>query len=195
MASPYLTYNIMSEFKVASRYAKSLIGLAQEKGVLEEVHQDMRLFANTCQTSRDLHLMLKNPIVSRDVKLRVLHQLFSGKVNAMSMAFFDIVVKKHRESILESVAKECHLLYNQLKNIENALVITPMPLTDELRAMFIGAVKEMSGKEVDLSEKVDPDLIGGFVLRINDKQVDDSVKSRLQELKTLFSQNLYIKDF
>jgi F-type H+-transporting ATPase subunit delta len=185
----------MTESKVASRYAKSLAGLAQEKGQLEQVHQDMVLFANTCETSRDLRVMLRNPIITHDKKLAVLKRLLSGKVSDLTLTFFDIVARKHREAVLETIAQEFHLLYNAHMGVENATVITAVPLTEEIRNQFIVEVKKMSGKaQVQLKEKVDPSLVGGFVLRIGDRQVDDSVKSRLHDLRTLFSQNLYLKE-
>ncbi|MCU0449948.1 MAG: ATP synthase F1 subunit delta [Bernardetiaceae bacterium] len=185
----------MTESKVASRYAKSLAGLAQEKGLLEQVHQDMLLFANTCETSRDLRVMLRNPIITHDKKSAVLKRLFSGQVNDLTLAFFDIIARKHREAILEPIAQEFHLLYNATMGVENATVITAVPLTPEIRSQFVAEVKTMTGKnQVELKEKLDPDLVGGFVLRIGDRQVDDSVRSRLQDLRALFSQNLYIKE-
>ena len=185
----------MSEIRVAARYAKSLLELSEEKGVLDTVHSDMQLFSNTCEQARDLRLMLRNPILSRDIKLKSLNRIFANQFNKITFAFFDILVKKQRESILESIAKEFHRQYNEKMQIENALITTPFALTDELRASFLRAVEEISGKKVELKEKINPDLIGGFVLQINDKQIDTSISSRLNELRVKFSENPYIREF
>jgi F-type H+-transporting ATPase subunit delta len=139
--------------------------------------------------------MLRNPIIARDAKLRTLRQLFQGKVQELTLAFFEIIVRKQREDILLSVAREFHLLYNAVKQIDNALLITAVPVSDEIRQRVVREVKEITGHEVDLTEKVDPEIIGGFVLRINDKQIDDSVRSRIDELRYLFSKNPYVKEF
>lgn len=185
----------MSEIRVAARYAKSLLELAEEKGILDTINSDMLLFSNTCDSARDLKLMLKNPIISRDVKLKSLNLIFANQFNKMTLAFLDILVKKHRESILDVIAKEFHRQYNEKMKIENALVTTPFVLTDDLRASFQKAVEEISGKKVELKEKVNPDLIGGFVLKINDKQIDTSISTRLKELRVKFSENPYIREF
>ena len=185
----------MSEIRVAARYAKSLLELAEEKGVLDAVHNDMQLFSNTCENARDLKLMLKNPIINRDVKLKSLKRIFADRFSQITFAFFDILVKKQRESILDVIAKEFHRQYNEKMKIENAFITTPFALTDELRASFLKAVEELSGKRVELKEKINPELIGGFVLQINDKQIDTSISTRLKELRVKFSENPYIREF
>ncbi len=92
----------MSEFRIASRYAKSLLGLASEQGKLEEVNKDMLLFSEVVSENRDFKLFLKNPVVAHDKKLTVLNQVFTGKVNDLTLAIFKILVKKQREAIFTS---------------------------------------------------------------------------------------------
>src|SRR4051794_31255367 len=100
----------MSESRVALRYAQSLLDLAQEKGLLEEINNDMQLFVRVGNENKSLLLMLKNPIITHDKKLSILRQLFTGKVNGLTLAIFEITVRKHREAILHSLAKEFHNL-------------------------------------------------------------------------------------
>ncbi|WP_017730360.1 ATP synthase F1 subunit delta [Nafulsella turpanensis] len=185
----------MSEIRVASRYAKSLIELAKEKGVLEEVHNDMQLFSQTVESNRDLYLMLKNPIMGNDKKYAVLKAIFGDKVTEMTNAFFKIVSRKNREENLPAVAKEFHARYNIEKGIVAAEVTTTFPLTDEMRKEFRAIVEKISGKKAELSEKVDKSLIGGYVLKVGDRQIDESIQSRLVDLKSKFSHNPYIKEF
>jgi F-type H+-transporting ATPase subunit delta len=186
----------MLDHKVAFRYAKSIAGLAQEKGILDEVHQDMLLFSHTCQANSELRAMLRNPIITHSKKNAVIKALFTNRMNAMTLALFDLIGKKHREASLEGIATEFHLLYNSVQGIQNAEVITAVAIDDQMRAGFVEAVKAMSGKaRVELKEKLDPELIGGFVLRVGDRQVDDSVRNRLSDLRMLFSHNPYIKEF
>ncbi len=186
----------MSDFRVATRYAKSLLELAEEKGVLEEVHKDMVLFADVCKESRDLVLMLKNPIIKHDKKRSILHALFKSKVNDLTIAIFDIITRKNRESILPSIAKEFNYQYNVYKGIEVATVTTAGPLDKVLKGEMEKLVQNISSKKkVDLIEKVDEDLIGGYVLKVGDRQIDDSIKSKLKALELKFSQNPYIKEF
>src|SRR5688500_12125377 len=173
----------MSELRVASRYAKSLIELAAEKGVLEQVHEDMKLFTSVVSQNRDFRLLLHNPIVKSDKKLAVINTVFKGKVNEMTLAFYNIVARKSRESILEFVATEFEKQYNIMKGIQRASVTTAAPLSPALRQQLGEKLANETGKTIQLEEMIDPSLIGGFVLKVGDKQIDSSVRYSLRKLK------------
>jgi F-type H+-transporting ATPase subunit delta len=182
----------MSETRVASRYAKSLIDLAQEKGLLEQVHGDMQLFAKTAKDSRDFSLFLGNPIINHGKKLAVLRGLFTGKVSDLTLRFFLLITEKNREAMLVDVAHAFIRQYNELKGIEKAQVTTAVPLSAEARTQLNQKVALMTGKTIQLEEKVDPAIIGGFLLRVGDKQVDDTIRTSLRALKNKFKENPYI---
>ena len=173
----------MSVGIVASRYAKSLIELAKEKNVLEAVFEDMKLFKDTADKNRALMLALQSPVVRHEKKLAILKALFVERVNPVSYAIFTIITKKNREAILDSIADEFIKAYNDFQGIQKATVITTVPLTDELRAQFNNIVASATGKTIELEEKIDSKLVGGYILRVNDRQVDASLRSRLNELK------------
>ena len=120
----------MNESRVASRYAKSLLELAQEKGVLEQVHNDMVFFHKICMENPALVRVLKNPIITHDKKRTILDQLLKGKVNEMTLMMFQIISRKNREAYLSFISKEFLHQYRVLKGIEAAEVTTTFPLTD-----------------------------------------------------------------
>lgn len=185
----------MSEYRIASRYAKSLLDLAVEKGQLEEVNKDMIMFSELVEENRELLLMLKSPIITHDKKLAILNTLFEGKVNDLTLSIFQILTKKHREGYLALIAEEFHHQYNASKGIEEATVTTTFPLDAAMRTEFENVVKSISNKEVELTEVVDESLIGGFILKIGDRQIDDSVNSKLKALRVEFTKNHYEKAF
>jgi F-type H+-transporting ATPase subunit delta len=182
----------MSEIRVASRYAKSLIELAAEQGILEQVHQDMLLFSKVVSQNRDFQLLLHNPIVKSDKKLAILNSIFTGKVQPLTLAFYNIVARKNREAALEFVASEFEKQYNDLKGIQKASVTSAVPLTPALRNELGQRLATQTGKSIELEELIDPSLIGGFVLRVGDKQIDSSVKNSLRKLQHNFKDNSYI---
>lgn len=182
----------MSELRVASRYAKSLIELAAEKGVLEQVHEDMKMFTSVVSQNRAFQLLMRNPIVKSDKKLAVINGVFKGKVQEMTLAFFNIVARKNRESILEFVATEFEKQYNVMKGIQRASVTSAAPLSPALRQQLGEKLANETGKTIQLEEIIDPSLIGGFVLRVGDRQIDSSVKHSLRKLKNNFKDNSYI---
>lgn len=186
----------MTDSRAASRYVKSLLGLAIEKGALDAVHSDMVMFSKIVDENRAFALMLRNPIIKHDKKRDVLEKVFKGKVHSLTMSIFDIITKKNREPLLPSIAKEFHNAYNEYKGVGKATVVTATPLDARLRAEFEQMVKGLSEKkQVELIESVDPDMIGGFVLNIGDRQIDASIKNKLKALQVKFSQNPYIKEF
>ncbi|MCC9135861.1 ATP synthase F1 subunit delta [Pontibacter silvestris] len=182
----------MSEIRVASRYAKSLIELASERNELENVHKDMQQFSKVVSQNRELHLLLRNPIVKSDKKLAIINAIFSGRVQELTLAFFKIVARKNRESVLEFIATEFEKQYNELKGIQTAKVISAIPLTPGLREQLGQKLVAETGQTIELEEIIDPSLIGGFVLRVGDKQIDSSVKHSLLKLKNNFKDNPYI---
>jgi F-type H+-transporting ATPase subunit delta len=185
----------MADSRAASRYVKSLLGLAVEKNVLDAVHRDMLLFSQAIKGSRQLEVLLLSPVIRHDKKLVILKKIFSGKVNALTLSFFEIITRKNREPILVDIARQFHNVYNEFMGIGKAEVVTTVPLSAELRAEFEKLVKHYDGKkQVELVEKVDPSLIGGFILNVGDRQVDASIRTKLKTLKRKFSQNPYIKE-
>jgi len=176
----------MAESTVAFRYAKSLLDLAKEKSLTDVVHKDMQFFRQVVRENRELMLALKSPILRHEKKLSILKAVFESRVNPVSYSIFTIITKKHREGIMDSIADEFVRLYNELKGIQKAQVITTVPLTPELRKQFIDMVARSTGKTVELDEKIDPKLIGGYVLRISDRQVDASIRSQLNDLRVNF---------
>lgn len=185
----------MSEIRAASRYAKSLLGLASEQKVLEEVHADMLNFLSICEQNRDFTLMLKNPIIKHDKKRAILEKIFS-KSNKLTLAIFDIITRKNREPLLPAIAKEFHNQYNVFKGIEVATVTSAIALDKNTKKELEAIVKSISQYDkVDLKEKVDADIIGGFILNVGDRQLDDSLRSKIKALNLKFSQNPYTKEF
>lgn len=160
-----------------------------EQKVLEEVRGGIDLFINTCRANPELQAILKNPIISLDKKASILDGLFTGKVNKMILSFFKIVIRKGRSEILYATGKEFINQYNVLKNIVKARVTSASSLSAENIKEIEEVVKEATRGEVILTTEVDPDLIGGFILKVGDKQFDASLSSKLNKLKKEFAQN------
>lgn len=173
----------MSDSVVAFRYAKALIDLANEKGVVELVNKDMTFFEEICNQNDEFKKVMANPIIRHEKKLNILNKIFKNNVHDVTFSIFNVLTKKNRESLIYSIAKEFQNLFNIQNNIQVATVSTVSELTDEQRKSFQKLIADSTGKSVVLQEKVDESLIGGYLLRINDTQIDTSVKKKLNELK------------
>jgi len=185
----------MTESKVARRYAKSLLGLATEKNITDKVFSDMQLIASACDQSRDLALLMKNPIINTDKKEAVIKGVFSGKVDNVTLSFMDLMTKKGREGYLEDIAQEYINIYKESIGVKVAHVTTATPLDASTREQVLDIVKKMKGSNIELVETVNKNIIGGFVFRIGDEQYDSSVIKKLRQLRNEFDDNLYVKEY
>lgn len=180
--------------KVAIRYAKSLLDLAVERGALEGAQEDMTTVANTVGGSRELQLLLQSPIIVADKKLEILKLIFKDLLGPVSSNFVEIITRKGRESLLESIANAFIIMAKERKNIFQAEVITARPLDDETRQKLLAIVGQLQPGEIELTETINADIIGGFVLRIGDRMVDTSVLTEFRELRKAFADNPYISE-
>lgn len=186
----------MNETRVASRYAKSLLELAIEQKVVEDVNKDMTLFMQINEQNPQFARVLKNPIIPHDKKKTIIQTLLKGRVNNLTTAFVDLIVKRHRESFLYTISKEFVSQYKVYKGIQSAEIISAVQLTDAQIENFVQMIKQMSGKtQVDIKTKIDESIIGGFVLQVGDRQVDQSVRSKLNKLRNNFKDNPYIAKY
>jgi F-type H+-transporting ATPase subunit delta len=182
--------------RVASRYVKSLLELAVEEKVLDAVHKDMQMFSAAIDASQPLLIMLKSPIIPHERKRAILEKILKGKVHKLTLSIVDILTRKNREPLLPEIAREFHNAYNEYKGIGKANVTTSVPLDAATRKKIEEMVRNLSNKkDIELDEKVDKDLIGGFVLNVGDRQIDSSIRSKIKSLKVKFSENPYIKEF
>ncbi len=176
----------MSNTRLAARYATPILELADQKGVLEEVKNDMLLFIQLCKSNKDLVLMLKSPIIASLKKAGIIQKLFKGKLNELTLQAFNVVTRKGREAYLPEIAKVFLEKYNQLKGIQEVTLVTAVPLSEDLRKEFDQLVKKLSNKESLIHEKVDPELIGGYVLKLGDQQLDESISGQLKDISLKF---------
>jgi len=186
----------MSAIRLASRYAKSLIDLAQERGELDSVFGDMTALNNAIQSNRDLWLLLKSPVVTTDKKLGVIKRVFGDMFSTTTSAFVDLITKKRRETYLPEIATSFLEQYKQNNKITSAKLTTATALTDSLLAQVQDIVLQQTGKrQVELETVVDPSLIGGFILEFEDKLFDSTISHKLDKLKRGFQKNKYIREF
>ena len=173
----------MSVFKVASRYAKSLLDLCKDKSLVEEVNNDMGLIDSACEQNRELVLVLRSPIIKQDKKFKIVEAIFGNKVNKFTRLFLKLTISKGRADVLHEITREFHKQYLEFKGIQKAKVITTFKLDDTLRNEFNKIVKALTNKNPDLSQEVSKDIIGGYILNIDDRRIDSSLKSMLKKIE------------
>ena len=186
----------MSVIRIATRYAKSLIELAVSQDKLEQVFADINTLKAATQ-NRDLRLLLKSPIVHGDKKMAVLNALFQNQLDTLTMSYLQLLVSKGREMYVPEIALEFANQYKALKHITSVTVTSATPLSDEVLNNLRGKLLNsgVTSENLEIQVKIDPSLIGGFVLEFDNKRYDASVASKLVDLKADFMKNQYVREF
>lgn len=174
---------------VASRYAKSLLDLASEKNQLDAVYADMVQIKSVCDDSKEFITFLNSPIIKTDKKVNTLKAIFDGKLNVITSGFLTIVSQKRREAIIPQMATSFIEQYKTQKNILTAVVTSAKGLDATTKKQALDLIKSQLNGEIELVEKIDSNIIGGFILKIGDKQLDKSVARQLSNLKKQLTSN------
>ncbi len=183
----------MAGFRAAKRYAKGLMQFATESGKGAEINQEMIDLKNSIQSSRELAQFLSSPVLDSRRKNEIAKELFKG-FSPATQNFIKLVIDQRREGSLKQIATQFNELYDHSNNIRTAEVISATELNDELVQEILKKAKATMGENYSykIENKINPDLIGGFILRVGDKQIDSSVRSRLNKLKKEFEINDYV---
>ena len=179
--------------RLAARYAKSLIDLAIEKGQLEQVFADMQWLHAVNKSNKDFVNLLRSPIIKADTKKKILEAVTAGKLGQLVSAFNNLLITKGRESNLPEIVSAFIAQYKKHKNIQVIKLTTATPISDTLKNAIVDQVKKTAGfQQIELEEKVNPDLIGGFVLQVGDQLVDASISYDLRTIAKQFENNDFI---
>ncbi len=180
----------MSGNRAAIRYAKALLREATKSNKEQTLLEDMNVIHNTVQDSKELRLMLKNPIIKGKDKNAVLQEVFKNQ-SPLTHSLINVLTENKRVNLLDAVSQSVIQQYNKEKGIETAEVITAVPLTKELEQKVHDKVKKITGSShVSLTNKIDESIIGGFILRVGDFQYNASIANNLATIKREFSKSI-----
>ncbi|MEH6408324.1 MAG: ATP synthase F1 subunit delta [Leeuwenhoekiella sp.] len=176
--------------RAATRYAKAVLDLSVERNKVDAVYSDMTTIDDTLKSNRELRGFLDSPVIKNEDKRDALRQVFKDS-SQTTFSLIDIVVDNNRASMLGDVAESFLDLYNKKEGIVIANVTTAVELNQELENKILAKVKEISGSsKVQLKHNIDPDIIGGFILRVGDIQYDASIENQLDKIEKEFTKSL-----
>ena len=179
--------------RVASRYAKSLLDLAEEKGQLEQVYKEMLYLQDLTKGSREFQNLLRSPVIKADTKIQAFEAVTKDHISVLTMSFIRLMINKTREGVLPEIITSFVQQYKDKKGIHVVKLKTAMPVSDSIRQAIIAQVKKTGNiDQLELQEEVDPSIIGGFVLQAGDKLVDASILYDLKNIARQFENNDFI---
>ncbi|MFI0490956.1 ATP synthase F1 subunit delta [Flavobacterium sp.] len=172
----------MASTRAAIRYAKAILEIADSKKVASEVSADMALIASTITGNLELSSFIENPLIKTETKKDVVSEVFVS-VNPVTKSLFHLLLENKRFEILDAIAIEYNNLFDIMNGIEVAKVTTAIAMDAALEAKVSAKIATFSNKKITIENTIDPSIIGGFILRIGDKQYNASIANRLQVLK------------
>ncbi len=185
----------MKNILLAKRYAKALFDLAVEDKVIESTQTDMLLVSTVMNENRELRKLMSNPVIPPSRKRMIIRKIFENHIGKHSLSFLEILVRKGREQEIGEITNQFNELYLDFKNIALVDITTAVPIDAQLRARMLKQFTERTNKTLQMTEKIDSEIIGGFILKMNDFQFNASVSKEISRLHKEFDKNLYIKGF
>ncbi len=174
---------------IAKRYAKALLQYAQEQNVEDTIYKEVSQYIATCQELPRYVQALSNPLLTSEQKVSLLCKAVSaGECSPVFQKFAELVVAHHRESFMVYFAHSYIRLYRQYKHISIGELITAVPVTDEVSKRLEDWIEDQSKHSTDviMHHEVNPDILGGFIFRIDDYRLDASVATQFEQIKKQF---------
>ena len=180
---------------LSKRYAQALFGLAVEHNILEKVNSDIMLIGNVFEENRELRVIINNPVIDAYKKINILNKLFEKDVQELSIRFLRLITNKGRERYITHICEAFDEIYKEFKNILSVNLTTAQKAEKIVTEDISKKLKEVTNMNIELSEKVDEDIIGGFIVNFQDYKYDASIINQLNKLKKGFSENLFEPQF
>ncbi len=185
----------MSNIRVAKRYAKGLFQFTQEKGNPTDTYKEMQSLSELITESKDLRSFLKSPILDYKKKQEIASKLFDS-YSSSTRNFIQLVIQHRREANLQQITNAYIELSDVQNHVKKAILTTATEISDALAQKIVDDSKLISTSDtLQLTKEINPELIGGYIFKVGDQQIDASVKSKFNKLKQEFDDNHYIPKY
>jgi len=178
----------MNESKISVRYSKAIVEMSREKDILETVRTDMNLIGQCLNEIPEFKLVLDSPVIQTSEKRSLFKKALGENIHPLTLSFVNLIFTNRRETYLEPIIHHFMYLYNKEIGIKPALLLTPAKLDPALRDKIIHTISQKLNIKMELQEQTEPDLLGGFIMRIDDYQIDASLSSQLAKIKKELTQ-------
>lgn len=170
---------------IAKRYAKSIFNLAQEQGSLESTYEEVNVLVEVFKNDQVALDFLTNPVLSFSRKKEVFDKILKAILKTFTMSILYFIIKQKRASLLMQILEEYNLLYRKEKKIMYVDLITAKKANDDLKNIIVKRLGQE--QKILLNERVDKSVLGGVLIKVNDRQFDSTVKSYINKIKSSFN--------
>jgi F-type H+-transporting ATPase subunit delta len=172
----------MNDSKISVRYSRAIFQLALEKKILDKVYQDMIFISEICKFA-ETKGFLGSPIIVPSKKEAIFHKMLGGNVEEITLSLIDLIVKNGRESFIPAIARVFIHETKKFKGITESVLTTAVKVDDKIKKQITDLISEGFKTKAELKETIDPEIIGGFILQIDDNYIDASIRNKLRKIK------------
>jgi len=172
----------MNDSKISVRYSRALFQSALEKKMLDKVYQDMIFISEICKIVETKEF-LRSPIIVPSKKEAIFHKMLVGNVEEITLSLIDLIVKNGRESFIPAIARVFIHETKKFRGITESVLTTAIKVNDKVKKQITDLISEGFKTKVELKENIDPEIVGGFILQIDDNYIDASIKNKLRKIK------------
>jgi F-type H+-transporting ATPase subunit delta len=172
----------MNDSKISVRYARAIFQSAQEKKILDKVYQDMIFISEICK-NKETKEFLHSPIIIPSKKEAIFHKMLEGNLEKITLSLLDLIVKNGRESFIPAIARNFIHETKKFKGITESVLTTAIKVDDNVRKQIIDLISKVFNTKVELKENLDPEIVGGFILQVDDNYIDASIRNKLRKIK------------
>jgi F-type H+-transporting ATPase subunit delta len=173
----------MNNSLITVRYARALFQLSEEYKIQESVKKDIEELLVCIAYSPEFKFILESPMVKGSEKSRLVDVIFKNKVQDLTLKFLHLLIENKREHFLPDICRNYITEFKQKLGIKEASITTAKVLDENTKKQIYDYITSKFNIKIELEEKVDPAIIGGFILRIEDEQVNASIRSQLNKIK------------
>jgi len=171
----------MNESKISVRYSRALFESAVEKNILDKVNEDMLFLSEICRIP-EMKELLHSPIIVPSKKAEILHKMLGDNVEKITFSLLELIVKNGREIYIPAIARVFIHETMKFKGITKSILTTAVKVDPKVKKQITDMISEIFKTKVDFEENVDTDIIGGFILRVDDNYIDASIRNKLRKI-------------
>jgi F-type H+-transporting ATPase subunit delta len=181
----------MNDSKISVRYSRAIFQSALEKNILDRINEDMLLISEICKT-KEMKDFLQSPIIVPSKKESIFHKILGDNVQKLTLSLIDLIVKNGRESFIPSIARVFIHETKKYKGITESVLTTAVKVDEKVKKQITDIISEVFKTKVDLKENIDQEIVGGFILQVDDSYIDASIKNKLRKIRKELKGNIII---
>ncbi len=173
----------MTGSNIANVYASSIIEIGQKNGILDQIEEELRFLSDLVQENNDLKLFLDSPSISKESKKDFVKKVFTDNISEHIVHVLYVLIDNDRQSVIPEIYITAVSLIDEIKNRLHVTITVSEDLDNDSEDKILGELKEKYKKDIILHKEINPEILGGIIIRIGDLVIDGSLRKDLKNIE------------